>query len=388
MKRYLAVILCVIIIVIGLASCNNGENPEILSFIPENDDNSRSIADLCASKKNITVGFIGGSVTEGNTYSASFVEYLSETYPDNNFTQKNVGIGGTTSVFGVHRIDDQLVQYNPDIVFVEFSVNDSSDKVELYSKCMEGIIRKILRNDAGTLIVFVGTGNSTYVSNYENGTLPEIVAAHMAVAEHYNVPYINVGKELLTHISNSEEDDWYYYFNDGVHINSNGGAFYSDVMEQYLSDYKFDIKYKEEPLTSNDFENADLFDSRNYLTEPWVVRSNDMLGKISEYNHCLYSEEVGATLEFDFHGTLFGFYCRFDNDSGILEYSIDGGEWKQYSLYSDFYTIHGKELVGFADVEYGLENTKHHIVLRISEDKNPESRGNTISIGAFTFSGE
>jgi lysophospholipase L1-like esterase len=40
------------------------------------------------------------------------------------FDYINAGIGGTTSQFGVTRVENYLLCYHPDFVIVEFSVND------------------------------------------------------------------------------------------------------------------------------------------------------------------------------------------------------------------------------------------------------------------------
>lgn len=387
MRKFFVLILSLILAVAMLTSCG-AEAGEVISFIPETEDNARSIADLCASKKNITVGFTGGSITDGGTYTKPYMEYLRETYPDNVFTEINSSAGGTGSLFGVHRLEDYLLDYEPDIVFVEFSVNDADSDTDLITRTMEGIIRKILKKDAGTLVVLLGTASSA--CNYETGVYPESIDAHKRVADYYNIPYINVGKELLLHIADSGED-WYYYFQDGVHPNNNGGAYYAEVMKQFLADYKFDIDFKSEPLTVNDFENADSFWARDYINDSWSFVPGGMHRTMggSPILGCISANEIGASLEFDFYGTALGFYGLKEPDSGILEYSVDGGEWQEVSMYSDFYIVNdGHYHHVFENLADNLENTKHHVVMRVSDRKEDVSKGNSIKISFFIFSAE
>ncbi len=87
------------------------------------------IADYFINKDEINCVAIGGSITErgGTTlsYGSLFSDWLEEqTGKTVNFY--NAGVGGTGSDFGITRVYDSVVTHNPDIVFVEFSVNDRS----------------------------------------------------------------------------------------------------------------------------------------------------------------------------------------------------------------------------------------------------------------------
>ena len=97
----------------------------------------------------LTVGFIGGSITNGslatvheNCYAARTVDGLRKRYPAADLTYINAGIGGTTSHFGVARCTEDLLKYMPDLVVCEFSVND--ENTCFYRETFEGLIRKIL----------------------------------------------------------------------------------------------------------------------------------------------------------------------------------------------------------------------------------------------------
>ena len=58
----------------------------------------------------VTLGFIGGSITQGcssslptTCYSYLVFQWWKKTFPKTEFTYVNAGIGGTTSEFGVAR---------------------------------------------------------------------------------------------------------------------------------------------------------------------------------------------------------------------------------------------------------------------------------------------
>ena len=82
----------------------------------------------------ITVGFLGGSITQGslatkpeNCYAYRVYRWWQETFPLSEITFINAGIGGTTSQFGVARVEEDLLTFQPDFVLTEFSVNDENN---------------------------------------------------------------------------------------------------------------------------------------------------------------------------------------------------------------------------------------------------------------------
>ena len=83
----------------------------------------------------ITLGFLGGSITQGSLsstpetcYAYLVYDWWRKTFPNAEFVYLNAGIGGTTSQFGVARVESDLLRYKPDFVIVEFSVNDDNNE--------------------------------------------------------------------------------------------------------------------------------------------------------------------------------------------------------------------------------------------------------------------
>ena len=71
-------------------------------------------------------------------------------------------------------------------------------------------------------------------------------------------------------------------------------------------------------------------------------------------------------------------------DSGDLEYSVDGGEWKRASSW-DFYCKNfnrAHRMMLTDDMERG----EHVLRLKVSDNKEEESEGYAIRIGAFLVS--
>ena len=79
----------------------------------------------------LTVAFLGGSITQGSLastpetcYAYRVYEWFRKTYPQSAFHYVNGGIGGTNSHYGVSRAVTDVLMYQPDLVIVDFSVND------------------------------------------------------------------------------------------------------------------------------------------------------------------------------------------------------------------------------------------------------------------------
>ena len=105
--------------------------------------------------EDITVAYIGGSITEG--YNAGTTEFYAKTctdllqgyFPDITVTGVNAGISGTPSLLGNLRLERDVLSADPDIVFVEFAVNDGQEAD--YKNAYESLVRTLLTQVRDTL---------------------------------------------------------------------------------------------------------------------------------------------------------------------------------------------------------------------------------------------
>src|SRR5260221_612405 len=74
--------------------------------------------------KPVTVAYFGGSITAANGWRPKTFAWLHERYPKVAFTEVNAAIGGTGSDLGAFRLGHDVLSHKPDLVFVEFAVND------------------------------------------------------------------------------------------------------------------------------------------------------------------------------------------------------------------------------------------------------------------------
>ncbi|MCS4454428.1 SGNH/GDSL hydrolase family protein [Clostridium botulinum] len=108
--------------------------------------------------------FLGGSITEGTgavakdkAYVHIVGEYFKNLYKHKKVNIYNAGIGGTGSRFGLFRLERDVICYNPDLVFFEFSVNDRIENPFDASITTEGVVRKLLFLKNPPKIIFLIT---------------------------------------------------------------------------------------------------------------------------------------------------------------------------------------------------------------------------------------
>lgn len=121
----------------------------------------------------VTIGFIGGSITQG----AGAIPINTECYAYKTFRgfceltgrglQENVhyvkaGVGGTPSELGMIRYEKDVLRdgsVTPDVVVVEFAVNDEGDETK--GECYDSLVRKILgaENRPAVILLFAVFAN-------------------------------------------------------------------------------------------------------------------------------------------------------------------------------------------------------------------------------------
>jgi hypothetical protein len=149
------------------------------------------LAKLKAGKE-VRVAYFGGSITAADGWRPKTLKWLQEAYPQAKVSEINAAIGGTGSDLGVFRFRQDVLAHRPDLVFVEFSVNDGGVPPEAIWRAMEGIVRQAWRADPTIDLCYVYTYRVGYEKELEQGLCPPAASADEILAEHYGIPSINV----------------------------------------------------------------------------------------------------------------------------------------------------------------------------------------------------
>ncbi|MBN2712820.1 MAG: SGNH/GDSL hydrolase family protein [Planctomycetes bacterium] len=147
------------------------------------------------SGEKVTIAYFGGSITAQPGYRVKSAEWLHTRYPKASIVEVNAAIGGTGSDLGVYRMDDDVLINKPDMLFVEFAVNDAHSSEESVVHAMEGIVRKAIRAIPDIDICFVYTFTQEQYDTLANNRLFSSIKAMEKVASHYGISSIHLWKE-------------------------------------------------------------------------------------------------------------------------------------------------------------------------------------------------
>jgi lysophospholipase L1-like esterase len=149
----------------------------------------------------VRVAYLGGSITAAPGWRVFSLERLRGGFPQARFTETNATIGGTGSDLGAFRVGQDVIAHRPDLVFIEFAVNDAGAPPERVVATMEGIVRQIRRADPATDICFVYTLSEPLLPELTKGDCPRAAAAMELVADHYRIPSMHFGVEVVRRIA-------------------------------------------------------------------------------------------------------------------------------------------------------------------------------------------
>lgn len=220
----------------------------------------------------ITVGFLGGSITQGclsstpeTCYAYLVYRWWKENFPKSDITYVNAGIGGTPSDFGVARVDDDLLKYNPDFSIVEFSVNDVNNLY--YFETYEGLVRHILTASQTGLML---------VHNVRYDNMESAEDKHLVVGKYYELPCVSMKHSVYPQVANKTIDNR-EITQDDLHPNDAGHLLLANLIIHMLEIIRCDVVdqdadsevSKELPvaLTENSFEHSQRLQNTNYKAE-------------------------------------------------------------------------------------------------------------------------
>ena len=194
------------------------------------------------SGQDTTIGYIGGSITEGEgadlnipngTYKRGWAyysyEYMANKFgTGNNVKYLNAAISGTGSEIGIVRAKKDLFDHNPDMIFIEFAVNNGYS--DFYNESYESLIRLALNqpNNPAVILTFSWTMYSgEAVENYMT-----------QLGHYYNLPMISIHKglndldrKLMDYNGNTSS----YLCFDDLHPSDDGHKLYAKLVANSIS---------------------------------------------------------------------------------------------------------------------------------------------------------
>jgi len=345
------------------------------------------------------VAFIGGSITEMDGYRPLVMKILQRRFPQTQFSFTDAGISSTCSTTGAFRLYDDVLSKGPvDLFFVEFAVNDDQDAHHQRRECirgMEGIVRHTRLYSPYSDIVITYFVNPEMLATWQAGQVPLSVRAHREVAEHYQIPTINLAKEVADRIT-AGKLTWEQF--GGTHPKPLGNEICASMIDRLLSKawtvpLSADARpvahrLPEDPLDQNSYwhgrliapSQAEVIRDMTVEVPNWPKIKGQCRARFAK-DRLLCATEPGAEMALDFTGTAIGAYVLAGPDAGIVEASMDGGPYRPFNLFHHYSVgLHYPRTVMFdADLPPG----EHKLCLRVGADKDEQSTGHALRVLHF-----
>lgn len=328
------------------------------------------------NKEKLTVAYFGGSITQGagisdksKSWRGQTTTWLKEKYPESEIVEIDASLGGTGSDLALFRLEPNVLKYNPDLIFIEFVVNDTIlPDCERYE---ESIIRKILDSGLDCDIVLVRATRDTIYKKTKIGEFYNSYLFYEKLAEKYGFDLVDIGKAFFDIVdAGGSFDDLTV---DGVHPSQHGYDVLASVVTKYLEKNIYPFPY----LTDDRYMSCTMTVAEDLKNTNFEI-SNVTFGRLE---NCLSANVKGKTIEFEFTGTSVGVFYHSASDTGIFEYSIDDeingvvNTWDEYCKRFD----RANYAILTRDLSYG----KHKIKITSTGEKCEESKGTYIRIGAL-----
>lgn len=346
-----------------------------------------------------TVAFLGGSITEMDGYRVMVQADLQARFPETKFTFINAGISSTCSTTGAFRLDEDVLSAKPDLLFVEFAVNDDQDGLHAEREClrgMEGIIRHARTTLPKLDIVMTHFVNPPMLQKLQNGRTPVSSGSHERVAAWYGISSSDLAREVAQRIS-AGTLTWKEY--GGTHPKHPGNRIAADMIADLLQT-AWSTPIAEQPR-SKASRLRRMIDQNSYakgtmlppttaqLGKGWVVQQPDWANlpgsKRQRFNQMqlLCGTQVDSECSLEFTGKAIGLFVLAGPDAGTVEYQIDGGQTQK----ADLFHRHSKGLHYPRTVmlDANLDPGKHRIVIKVASQKNEASVGHAIRILKFVI---
>jgi len=330
----------------------------------------------------LRVAYLGGSITAQAGWRVYSLNWFKQRFPKAVFTEINAAIGGTGSNFGVFRLHEHVLKFKPDLVFVEFAVNDDGAPEKKITRSMEGIVRQIWQQNATTDICFIYTIKIPFLETEQKGKLPPSATVMEKVAGKYCIPTINFGFEVAERVEGnrlvfkdkSKELNGVMVFSpDGVHpYIETGHAVYHKV---FMRSFEAMLPPKPgrakkhiqgRPLAKNYFASTKMIGVQEAgLSDNWkIIRTNDepsftSFGKYLETFG--KTSQSGESLSVRFKGQAIGVYDIIGPDVGRVIVEIDGVVKDTISRFDPYCTY---RRMNYFMID-NLENREHKVVFHL-----------------------
>lgn len=375
---------------------NLSETIEFNKGLVEEGDSSalQGVFARASAGEDITVGFLGGSITQGSVatddklcYAYRVYDWFARSFPKSHITYVNAGIGATDSEYGAARVAEDLLSAHPDFVLMEFAVNEGAN--EHYLETYEGCVRQILRSKPGVALILM---NNVFYN--EGGNAERI---HREVARHYDLPALSMRTTILDAILAgrfAKEE----ITPDDLHPNDIGHELVARVITTYLDSVLAGASVTRansvatdllpDPLTLDRYEHSIKYDNRN--SDQVIISMQGFTPDITPrravkdcFRYGYSAIETGSFVEYEVEGACLAVQFRrtIDLPAPVARVTVDGDAENATILDANFDQTWG-DMLTLTDIYTSEIPAKHAVRIEIIET-HPDDKGDFYLAGVI-----
>lgn len=339
--------------------------------------------------REVRVAYFGGSITAAAGWRVKSLAWLQAQYPKAKVSEINAAIGGTGSDLGVYRLQFDVLRHKPDLVFVEFAVNDGGAEPVEIQRCMEGIVRQCWTADPSMDLCFVYTLTGGMVADLRQGHFPRAASSMEAIADHYGIPSVHFGVEVVRRVvdgslifkasktpNDAEREaigSRMVFSNDDVHPLDAGHELYARTLAKHLLSLTTEPASASvphalvKPLVADHYQAATMLSlERAKPGDGWTrldSTQHPVAKSFTSRMPVVYkAEKPGTKLSFRFKGTGAAIYDLVGPDCGQLLVRVDGGNPRKVLRIDGYCTYHRLALLRIAS---GLPDAVHTVEIEL-----------------------
>ena len=245
----------------------------------------KNLMKRAANGESLVIGFLGGSITQGSLsstpktcYAYLVYEWWKKSFPNAAFSFVNGGIGGTTSHYGGARAWKDVLCYRPDIVTVDFSVNDDAN--EFFEETYEGTLRRLLAAPSAPAVVVL---NNVFYDTGKNAQ-----DYHNRIADHYGIPHVSIKDTVYPDVESGKivRAD---ITPDNLHPNDKGHRLVAEEICKLLDSIKAEVE--EETIAGENIE------GKSTKTEASVLLPAPLTENAYEHSRLIQIQDNEAILD-------------------------------------------------------------------------------------------
>ena len=373
---------------------------------------------ILTKENRLTIGYFGGSITCGGsakhviengvkvpekqgTIADSYVNrtsaWIKERFPNAEIETVNAGVSGTHTQLGLYRLEGTLMNTNghnmPDLVFIEFTSNDwvyGEHTAKIIKAEVESLVINIRKINPYADVVILATSTL----DMQNSDKKQV---HKAVADHYGLPFIDVGIALQrkkntdpeSASTEKAENCTLKYTADNLHPSALGYAVYMEEIKDVLSPHLDGKNCENEMINhtktaptpiSPELYTPRIIDAKKVATpveaETEEIPLNIPLHGIDVeelHNYSVVKERLALQknqiITAEFEGGILGALVQMQRQIPMeITFSIDGGEWKEFNIGTSCLTFEKYPHTQGYFLKSGLSKGKHTVSLKSISD--------------------